>query len=68
MNYIISVLVMNYVYNYSKKKGIEYLKYKTLYYSWYTFKFPFVWMYNFCATKKDIDDDYEMVEIEHKTD
>lgn len=64
MNYVISAVVVNYAYKYSQEQSYNYIRNKTMYYSWYIIKFPFVYTYNKVFktnTDNPIDDDYEVV-------
>lgn len=61
MNYVIGAVVVKCAYKISS----EYIKHKTLYYSWYVIKFPFVYTYNKVFktnTDQKIDEDYDLAD------
>ncbi len=65
MNYVISAVVVNYAYKFGHEQSYNYIKHKTMYYSWYIIKFPFVCAYNKVFNKNEatdvpIDEDYDL--------
>lgn len=62
MNYIVSTIVANYI---IKNYVYKHIKNKTIDYTWYFIKYPFVYIYknmhNKTNTNKDIPDDYEVL-------
>lgn len=68
MNYVVSAIFVNCVYNYSKDKSYNYIKNKTVNYSWYIIKFPFVYVYKKYKygsepePEPEIGEDYDIVD------